>query len=216
MKSLLLGIFVSFLAASAFGMGPKGNSSGSETANGLVCDDCVDGTDLSDVVALDAPFTIEGSSVSIASHTRINGNLSSTGSYTQSGTSVNTFTGAVAISTTAGLGQPVQNAMYADLLPRVVGKITYSGGVPSCAWCVNVSSITDLAAARIGISFSRDFANTNYACVGNTFTASAAIHVGFEPAAGYSNHYIEVQTRETTLGNANDAVDFFFACFGAQ
>ena len=141
----------------------------------------------------------------------VNGNIVSTGAHTQSGQSLNTFTGPIAVSTAMGSGTPAANTMYSESFLKAFGRITVDGGTPSIGYGFNISSVADTGAGQVTVSFDRDFAGaTNYVCVAVTET------IAFVDYINQGAQSITIETRRASTEALLDNADFMIQCVGLQ
>lgn len=176
MKRLLQSLLVCLLAAGAINAHEIYSSNSSSIARKLVCTDCVDGSDLADTITLDAPLTVQSSSVTISSH------VSVTGLTTLSGNVAVSTNLAVAggISVTAVLG--IASATYVVEVSSNNGtdlfSVSNAGNVTaplnSAAGVMLNGDQTIGAGATVTLNYSRELFDYQDEFANSTFTVQTA------------------------------------------
>ena len=97
-------------------------------------------------------------------------------------------------------------------IPKVMAKVTFSGGTPSLAYSVGVTSVTDNGAGNTRINFSTQFSNSSYFVLAtsqdDTSDASCSYDEATDNVAG-----VDVVCRVGLTATATD-VNFFVVVFG--
>lgn len=121
--------------------------------------------------------------------------------------------GPVVISSSIGSATPAQNAIYSELMPKVIGYIT-NNGTAAIGYGVNITSVTRTALGQIDVMFQRDFASASYVVVAIPEEPSGATMIKVDTANAKTAHKVHF----ITFNNLVTTVDtnFYLACFGKQ
>lgn len=121
------------------------------------------------------------------------------------------FDAAGALILKALSGTPSQHGVYRDSAAKAWAKVNVAAGTPSIGASYNVTSVTDTGVGQLTVTWDRDFASTNYACI------PAGDNVGaFTSAAGAGLAAGSVLLYAASAGALADPVSWSVVAYGAQ